>query len=468
MLRAWKAIEFLWAQQNFLDFYPLEFYLLRSFITARLNNTMSEYNIEIVYRPITKLIPAVYNPRKHTKPQAQQLKESITRFGFCDPVICNSALGRENIIIGGHFRCEIAKELGMIEVPVVYVAIPDIEKEKELNIRLNKNTGEFDIEKLETLNLDLLLEVGFDKDELADLWSEHLQVEENDFDETKELAAIKTPTTQLGDLIILGSHRLLCGDATDPASFDRLFGEERASMIYSDPVYNIKLSYNTGVGGKQQYGGNVNDNRTDIEYYDFIKKSLECALAVTAADAHIFYWSDQTYIWLIQQLYRELGITNKRVCLWLKNGQNPTPGVAFNKCYEPCTYGVRGKPYIAKNLQNLNEVMNKEMTTGNNLLEEALDHLDIWTTKRLSGKDYEHATSKPPQLHEKAIRRCTRPGDIILDSFLGSGSTLIAAEKLRRRVFATELEPIFCDLTIRRFEKLTGTKARVVHDHETL
>ncbi len=107
--------------------------------------------------------------------------------------------------------------------------------------------------------------------------------------------------------------------------------------------------------------------------------------------------------------------------------------------------------------------MNKEITTGNNLLEETLDELDVWLVKRLSSKDYEHATNKPPKLHEKAIRKCSKPGDIILDSFSGSGSTLIAGEQLKRKVYAVELEPIFCDLTIRRYEKLTGRKAKVYH-----
>ena len=120
----------------------------------------------------------------------------------------------------------------------------------------------------------------------------------------------------------------------------------------------------------------------------------------------------------------------------------------------------------AKNIQNLNEVLNKEITTGNNLLEETLDELDVWLVKRLSHKDYEHATSKPPKLHEKAIRRCTKPGDIILDSFSGSGSTLIAGDQLKRKVYAVELEPIFCDLVIKRYEKLTGIKAKIEHGKE--
>ena len=125
-------------------------------------------------------------------------------------------------------------------------------------------------------------------------------------------------------------------------------------------------------------------------------------------------------------------------------------------------------PTSSKGVNNLNEVMNPEMTTGNNLLQEALDYIDIWATKRLAGNQYEHSTMKPPEVYEKAIRRCTKMGEIILDSFSGSGSTLIAGEKLKRRVYAVEIEPVFCDLTIRRYEALTGNKARIVRGNETL
>jgi hypothetical protein len=191
---------------------------------------------------------------------------------------------------------------------------------------------------------------------------------------------------------------------------------------------------------------------------------MVAALAVTKDDAHVCYWSDEASIWQIQVLYREFGITNRRVCIWLKNGQNPTPGIAFNKCYEPCTYGTRGKPYLVKGVNDLNEVMNLEMTTGNELLQQANDHLTVWMTKRLAGKEYEHSTMKPPEVYEKAIRRCTRMNDIILDSFSGSGSTIMAGIKLKRKVYAVEIEPVFCDLTIRRYEALTGKKAKVIRD----
>lgn len=429
---------------------------------------MTEKELAIEYVPIGRLLPARYNPRKISNAALAQLKESITRFQMVDPIIVNAAPKRKNVVIGGHMRLRAAKELGHHVIPVVYVNVPGIEREKELNLRLHKNTGEFDFDLLKKFDLDFLLDVGFDKEELSNLWTDHLKTSDEKFDAEKELEKIKIPTTKPGDLIVLGMHRLICGDSTNPDTLNRLFRGEKAAMIYSDPIYNIDLDYNGGISGKNNYGGTVTDNKTDGEYSAFLKKSLECALSVAENDVHVFYWSDQSYIWLIQTLYQELGIANKRVCLWLKNGQNPTPGVAFNKCYEPCTYGVRGKPYINKAITNLNEVMNRDMTTGNSLLSESLDHLDVWMVNRLAGKSYEHSTSKPPALHEKAIRRCTRPGEIILDSFSGSGSTIIAGEQLKRQVYAVEIEPIFCDLTIRRYEQLTGIKAIVIGADEAI
>jgi DNA modification methylase len=136
--------------------------------------------------------------------------------------------------------------------------------------------------------------------------------------------------------------------------------------------------------------------------------------------------------------------------------------------YEPVVYGVKGVPYLADQITNLNEVLNKEFTTGNKLLEEVEAFIDVWCAKRLPSKEYEHATSKPITLHEKAIKRCTAPGDIILDSFLGSGSTLLAAEQLGRRVYGCELEPTFCDLIIRRYELLTKDKAKIIRVDEEI
>lgn len=423
---------------------------------------METTSLTITYVPIESIKPNEYNPRQHTKEQATQLKASIERFGLLDPLICNSAKGREHVLIGGHFRLEVAKSLGFTEVPVVYVSITDLEKEKELNLRLNKNTGEFDLEKLKAFNLDLLVDIGFEYKALDNLWDKTPKQGVLDFPEDSPKS--KKTVTKAGDLILLGEHRLICGDSTKHETISRLFGDEQADMIMSDPIYNISIDYNKGIGGKQSYGGTVNDSKTDNEYISFLRASMTAALPFTKPDTHVFYWCDQVYIWAIQTLYQEFGIQNKRVCLWVKNGHNPTPGVAFNKCYEPCVYGTKGKPALTKPHTKLNEVMNLDAGTGN----EMLNNLDLWLVKRLPGGEYEHSTMKPPELYEKAIRRCTKPGQIILDSFSGSGSTLIAAQDLKRRVFAVEIEPAFCDVTIKRFEALTGQKAIIVKPDEEI
>lgn len=423
---------------------------------------MEKLKWQTVAKKVNDLVPQDINPRSISDKQMSDLKKSLKRYNLVEI----PAIDLNGEILAGHQRIKALQLLGRGE-EFIDVRVPNRQLTKEESERYliasNALGGDWNFEKLKSFDLDLLVDVGFDQVDLSHLWDNELEVKEEDFDVEEEIKKIKEPKTKPGDLIYLGSHRLLCGSSTEPKNLKRLFGEQKASMIYSDPPYNINLNYSKGIGGKKDYGGNVNDNRTYEEYKGFIKETLVAALSVTSPNSHIFYWCDQTYIGLIQELYRELGIVNKRVCLWLKNSQNPTPKVAFNKCYEPAVYGILGRPYIAPSIQNLNEVLNKDTTTGNNLLEEALDELDIWLVKRLSGQSYEHATSKPPKLHDKAIRRCTKPGDIILDSFSGSGSTIIAGEQLKRKVYAIELEPIFCDLTIRRYERLTGRKVRVEH-----
>jgi len=239
-------------------------------------------------------------------------------------------------------------------------------------------------------------------------------------------------------------------------------GKDKIDMIYQDPPYNIGLSYDKGVGGKKNYGGTMNDSKSDADFKELLKKSISNGLSVCKQNAHIFTYSDQKYIWLLQTLYQELGIQNKRVVLWIKNNSTPTPQVAFNKQYEPCIYGTIGSPYLSDKVLNLSEIMNKEIGTGNRTIEDIYDLIDIWLVKRINGADYQHPTEKPPVLHEKALRRCTKPGDLILDMFAGSGSLMIACEQLKRSAYMVEREPIFVDLIIHRYEKLTGNKAKKI------
>lgn len=425
---------------------------------------MNKNNLTIQQVAIAQLNPTPYNPRIWDNKAVRDLTESIKRFGLVDPIIVNIASNRKNIVIGGHFRLKVAKDLEYTEVPVVYINIPDIEKEKELNLRLNRNTGAWDFEKLKDFEIGSLLDIGFDDTDLSYIWDDMLSVEDDDFDVEKAINEIKIPQTQPGDFFRLGNHYLLCDDATNPDAVKQLVGDEKICMVYCDPPYNISLDYNGGIGTKGNYGGKTNDHKSDKAYKEFLRQTIQNGLQVARPDCHIFYYCDETNIGLLQSLYQELDVDNKRVCLWIKNSQNPTPQIAFNKAYEPCVYGTIGNPYLSPSVTNLNEILNKEVTTGNRLPDDILDLFNIWLVKRLPGQDYEHPTQKPPSLHEKAFRRCTKPGDTVLDLFGGSGSTLIACEQIRRRAFLCEIEPIFCDVIIKRFQELTGKEAVKINE----
>ncbi len=401
------------------------------------------------------LNPAPYNPRKWSKDSITRLTESIQRFGLVDPIIANGSKSRKNVVIGGHFRLKIAKDLGYKKIPVVYVNIPEEEKEKELNLRLNQNTGEWDFDLLKEFDIDLLLDVGFDDVDLSAIWDEALGIEDDEFQTRKELEKITNPKTKLGDLFQLGKHRLICGDSTDPEVIKKLLGNTKVDVIYSDPPFNLNYDYQKGLGKKQKYLCEpVDDNKSQAEYRAFLEHTLLNGLAHCKKDTHIFYFCDQKYIGLLQDLYQKNDIKNQRVCLWIKNNSNPTPQVAFNKCYEPCVYGTIGKPFLSDKASKFTEILNPEIENGNRSIDDILDLLDIWLIKRLPTSDYLHPTEKPVTLHERPLKRCTKAGDCVLDLFGGSGSTLVACDQLGRKAFLVEKDPCFCDVIIKRFENI--------------
>lgn len=410
--------------------------------------------------PVQKLKPSTYNPRKWDQKIIGDMTESIKRFGLCDPLIVNGAVARKNIVIGGHLRLKVATALGFTDVPVVYLDIPEIEREQELNLRLNKNLGNWDEELLKAFDTGLLLDVGFTPDDLNSFFDDVLDVTDDGFNVQEELAKITTPETKLGDIYELGAHRLICGDALDPETVLKLMGKEKAQMIYCDPPYNIGLDYRKGIGTRGKYTNKiVNDNKGSEEYESFIEQSLKNALAASSQDAHVFYWCDEKYVWLLQNLYEKNGVVNRRICFWVKNNFDPTPQVAFNKVIEPCVYGTKGSPALNPNLKNLSEVLNKEVNSIG-LYDDLMSIVQLWLVKRDNTATYEHPTQKPITLNEKPMKRCSSPGEIVLDLFGGSGSTLIAAEQLKRRAFLVEIDPTFCDLIVRRYEHFTGNHVK--------
>lgn len=423
-----------------------------------MKNNILNSQLKIVYVSIDSLHPSPVNPRFWSEQARQDLKQSIIRFGLTEPLLVNAYPKRKNRIISGHFRWTMAKELGIKTVPVTFVTIASDKKERELLLRMNANGGAWDFDLLKSFDIDLLLDVGFDAGDLSMVFDDNLEVENDGFDETEELKKIKHTDIKLGDVFSLGRHKLICGNSLDPKVVQKLMGNTKADLIDIDGPFNIDLSYDKGVGGKANYGGTINDKKTDVEYRNFIKTLMQNALSVAKPNCHSLFWCDERYVWLFQELYKEVGLDSKRLCIWIKDNASPTPGVAFNKVTEYCVYGTMGRPFLSDKIKNFNEILNKEMSTGNRLSDEIMDLLNIWLVKRLPGSEYQHPTQKNPTLHEKALRRCTKPGDVVLDLMAGSGSIMSACEQLKRTAYLCDIEPIFCQLIINRFKQISNEK----------
>lgn len=414
-------------------------------------------DLKVVQVDINKLRPSEYNPRRISDEQLEHLNKSMDEHGFVQPILVNRNPKRKYVVIAGHQRLRVAKQRGMKTVPTIFVDVSE-EQERLLNLRLNRISGQFDNELLfQHFDIETLLKTGFDDIDLGDIWNSNLDIEDDDFDEEKALKKAAKTDIKLGNMFRLGKHTLLCGDANDPAVIKRLVGDQKPTMLYADPIFNISLDYNRGVGNKSSYGGKTKDSKTDEEYTEFLSTTLSNALSVMDTNAHIFLYCDQTYIGLLQSLMNKHGLTNRRVCLWIKNGFSPVPDVAFNKCYEACVYATRGKPYLS-DVHNLTEIINKDISPGNRSIDDIIDIFDVWLAKRDAGQDYKHPTQKPLTLHEKPMKRCTKIGDVVLDYYGGSGSTLLACEQMKRIALLCEIEPVFCQVIIDRYEAATGEK----------
>ena len=409
-------------------------------------------------RKVSDLIPHNKNPRSLSDQQKKDLEASITKFNLAEI----PAINTDNTVLAGHARLKVLIALGRAD-EIIDVRIPSrtlTEKEcQEYLLRSNKNTGSWDFELLKAFDAEFLLDIGFSDTDFGDIWDDVLELEDDEFKIEKEIEKAKTTDIKLGDTFKLGEHKLTCGDSTDTEVVKKLLEGNLADIVYCDPPYNISLDYNKGISGNKSYGGNVNDKKTDKEYSEFLEEVIDSAKSVSHKDSHHFWYCDQKYVGMIQQIFAHKSIIYKRTCLWIKNNMNPTPQVAFSKLYEPCVYGVTGKPYLSDKHTKLAEILNKGIGVGNATLDDIEGMIDIWLAKRITGDEYEHPTQKPITLHEKPLLRCSNIGDIVLDLFGGSGSTLLACEQLKRKAFLVEKNPIFCQLILNRYEKFTGNKA---------
>lgn len=413
-------------------------------------------------RKVKDLLPFEKNPRFISGKQMKDLQRSLKKFNLAEL----PAINLDGTIAAGHQRVKALMLLGRAEEEIE-VRIPSrqlTESEfKDYLLTSNRSGGSWDWGALAAdFDLDTLKTAGFDDLDLSHIFDNNLLTIEDDWNDEAELRKIKKTNIKTGYLFALGRHRLICGSALDSKVVKRLMNGAKADLVDDDIPFNIGLSYDKGVGNKQNYGGSINDSKTDDEYRIFVKTIIQNALSVTKKDAHVTFWCDERYVWLLQTLYKELGIDSKRLLIWIKNNSSPTPTIGFNKVTEFAVYGTVGSPYLSKEVTDLNEIQNPGMTTGNALHQEIIDYMNIMLVKRLPSNQYSHPTEKSPDLHYKAIRRCTKPGDVVVDLTAGAGSMLMACEKLNRTAYLCELEPVFCQLIINHYERLSGKKVKLI------
>lgn len=385
---------------------------------------------------IDKLIPATYNPRKNLKPSDAEyvkIKNSIEKFGVVSPLVIN----KDMTVIGGHQRLKVLKEMGIVEVECIIVDL-DKTNEKALNIALNKIQGDWDEEKLEALLQELKLEdfdtnlTGFDFDEVDEMLKDVNGSKEDDFDVDSAYEEIEEPITKPGDIWILGKHRLMCGDSVQKEDVMRLMNNQDADMLLTDPPYNVDYVGKTSEALKIK-----NDNMSDNQFYEFLKKVFENMYSVTKEGASIYVFHADTEGLNFRKAFKDAGYKLAECLIWKKDcfvmGRQD-----YQWQHEPILYGWKeGAAHHFINDRTQSTILEFDRPRQSSL----------------------HPTMKPIDLVARLLKNSSKENDKILDLFGGSGSTIIAAEQLNRNCYTMELDPKYCDVIVKRWESLTNKEA---------
>lgn len=403
---------------------------------------------------VNSINPAPYNPRIDLKPEDleyQQLAKSMDEFGCVEPLVWNRQTGN---LVGGHQRFKILLVKGFKEVQVSVVDLT-LDKEKALNIALNKIRGDWDEHRLALL-LDELTKVpdfnigltGFETEEISDLLDRALNsdtsgVKEENFDVDESLDRKNPAVTQPGELIELGNHRLLCGDSSKPSALRKLIGNNKVHLFFTDPPYNVDY-----------YGGNrpqpdkarpkqsrqwkkiYSDNLDQGQYTKWLGDILKNASKSLSPGASVYIWNGHRQFGPMHQLLGSIGIKVSCVITWAKESFAIGYG-DYNQQTEFCLYG-----WLEDNGAHKWYGPTNEST--------------LWQIHRDPTKQYQHPTQKPLELAERAMRNSSLRGQVVLDTFLGSGTALIAAERLSRRCFGIEIDAHYCDVIVRRWIAYVG------------
>ena len=384
---------------------------------------------------ITALIPYAKNSRTHDDAQVAQIAASIKEFGWTNPILIDGDKG----IIAGHGRLMAARKLKMDKVPVIELnGMTDAQKKAYViaDNRLALNAGwdnamlTIELKDLEDEGFDLTL-TGFDDAELDALLNP-IEETEGLTDENAVPDVPDEPKTKLGDVYILGNHRLMCGDSTSIDALEKLMNNQLADQLVTDPPYNIAYE-----GGSKKREQIKNDEMADEEFRQFLKDVYIAANAVMKAGAVFYIWHADTEGYNFRGAARDMGWKVRQTLIW--NKDNSAFGRSdYHWKHEPCLYGWKeGAAHLW--------AADRKQTT-------------VIECKRPSKSDL-HPTMKPVELMEYQILNNTKGSDIVLDLFGGSGSTMIAAEKIGRKSCLMELDPKYCDVIVKRWEDFTGKQA---------
>jgi DNA modification methylase len=392
---------------------------------------------------IDLLRPDPANPRRIGAEELESLTRSLRQFGFVQPVLARK---EDGVVIGGHQRLVAARRLGLATVPVTYLDL-SIEQARLLNLALNKISGSWDEQLLARLladlqatpNLDLTLS-GFGEDEIKDLLRS-LEVREKaerpesfDLDAALE-EATRAPRTKPGELWALGEHRLLVGDSTKPEDVERVLAGRHAAMAFTDPPYNVSL----GDHGGQQRGARkrriANDSMDPIAWETFVRAWARTLLA--SVDGALYVCMSSKEMPLVSRVLAEEGGHWSDTLIWAKD-RFVLGRADYQRSYEPIWYGWREGA--------------SHHWCGDR------DQGDVWEIARPSDAPL-HPTMKPLLLMERAIANSSKAGDLVLDAFLGSGSTLVACERTGRICAGIELDPVYADVVLARWERFSGQSA---------
>ena len=389
-------------------------------------------------RSIDDLIPYARNARTHSEAQIAQIAASMCEWGWTNPVLIDAS----GQILAGHGRVLAARTLGFKECPVM-IADGWTQAQKRAYIladnRIAENAGwddamlRIELQSLQEdgFNLDI---TGFDPDALAEIMAGEETTVDGNTDEDAVPDLNETPISRAGDVWLLGAHRLLCGDSTDATSYAVLMADEKAAMVFTDPPYGVNYANSAKDKMRGTHRPILNDNLGE-DFEPFLQAALTPMLAYCAGATYIAMSSSE--LDTLQSAFRAAGGKWSTFIIWAKN--TFTLGRAdYQRQYEPILYGwPEGQTHH---------------WCGDR------DQGDVWHIKKPQKNDL-HPTMKPVELVERAIRNSSRPGDIVLDPFGGSGTTLIAAEKAGRRCFMMELDPKYCDVIVRRWQEFSGGKA---------